>query len=112
MPYVQREEGRIVGLFSLPQPDIEEEFLPEDDAEVIAYNAPKLKPLELVTNAVKGLPVAKRTSPQWGLFINQCLLAIQHEDMEALGYLVNGYSTEDSDYLAILSQAKQLFGLE
>lgn len=49
MPYVQRENGSIVGLFAMPQPGYAEEELPEDNAEVTeflnppaAYIIPKL----------------------------------------------------------------------
>lgn len=72
---------------------------------------PVMNPLEAITMAIKALPVAKRTNAAWGGFISQCLLSIQNQDFEALGYLINNYQTQDSDYNSIITQAKQLFGV-
>lgn len=92
----------------------------------LTFSAPAVvtappNPLDLVTSAVKSLPVAKRTNPDWGAFIAQCILAIEHSDVESLAYLIDsattppqgyvGYTTADSDYLGIMNSAKQLFGL-
>ena len=39
MPYVQRNEnGEISGTFANPQPGFAEEYLPDDDPEVVAFN--------------------------------------------------------------------------
>lgn len=70
-----------------------------------------LDPMVVLTEAVKALPVTKRTDTTWGLFLSQCLIAIPNGDMEALAYLIDGYQTSDPDYMAILAQAKTLFGL-
>ena len=45
MPYVQRDnDGNINGMFANPQPDFAEEYLPDDDPEVVTFlekaNAP------------------------------------------------------------------------
>jgi hypothetical protein len=38
MPYVQRDdEGNITGIFANPQPGFAEEYLPDDDPEVVAF---------------------------------------------------------------------------
>ncbi len=37
MPYVSRENGAISGLFANLQPGFAEEFLPDDNAEVVAH---------------------------------------------------------------------------
>ena len=39
MPYVQRDdEGNITGCFANPQPGFAEEYLPDDNPEVVAFN--------------------------------------------------------------------------
>lgn len=68
-------------------------------------------PLEQITEAVKQIPLEKRTSPVFGTFMSQCLLAIDHNDNEALGYLFNTFETQDSDYLSLITNAKAVFGL-
>jgi hypothetical protein len=73
--------------------------------------AQNLSPLEKVTAAVKELPVEKRANPEFGIFLNQCLLAIQNSDQESLQYIVNNFNTQDADYLALLAKARVLFGL-
>lgn len=40
MPYVQRTEGVIVGAFTNLQPGMAEEWLADDDAEVLAFLSP------------------------------------------------------------------------
>lgn len=40
MPYVKRTAGVVTGLFRRLQPGIVEEFLPDDDAEVMAFRNP------------------------------------------------------------------------
>jgi hypothetical protein len=40
MPYVERREGKIAGLYANPQPGYAEEFLADDHAEVVAYLNP------------------------------------------------------------------------
>jgi len=37
MPYVSREAGIVTGVMRWPSPDIPEEFLADEDAEVLAY---------------------------------------------------------------------------
>lgn len=70
-------------------------------------------PLVTMTAAVMNLPVEKRTDALWGTFIGQCLLAIEHGDIESLAFLVwRKFPTEDPDYLNILGGAKQLFNLQ
>lgn len=45
MPYVKRDEaGKVIGLFANPQPDMPEEWLEDDDPEVIAYLNPPVAP--------------------------------------------------------------------
>lgn len=75
-------------------------------------NTDRRTPLEIITEAVKSLSIEKRTNVTWGIFITQCLLALQHSDMEALVFLLNGFDTKDSDYLQIIATAKSLFNLE
>lgn len=79
--------------------------------ETTWLNTDHRTPLEIITDAVKALPVAKRTDVTWGIFISQCLLALQNSDMEALAFLVNGFVTEDTDYLQIIGAAQTLFNL-
>lgn len=40
MPYVQRGSGVIVGVFTALQPGFAEEFLPDDNPEVMAFLNP------------------------------------------------------------------------
>jgi hypothetical protein len=40
MSYVERMNGKIVGLYANPQPGLAEEFLADDDAELVAYLNP------------------------------------------------------------------------
>ena len=40
MPYVERNAGAVVGLYANPQPGYAEEFLVDDDAEVLAFRNP------------------------------------------------------------------------
>lgn len=77
---------------------------PPDDAVVF-------DPKAILTAAVLALPASKQTDKDWGVFINQCLLAIRYEQMDALAELVNGFQTTDADYLGILDQAKTLYGI-
>jgi len=44
MPYVERVEGPIRGLYAALQEGYAEEFLPDDDAEVIAFLVPPAAP--------------------------------------------------------------------
>lgn len=47
MPYVERVEGTIRGLYAALQEGYAEEFLPDDDAEVVAFlTPPELGPVE------------------------------------------------------------------
>jgi hypothetical protein len=68
-------------------------------------------PLEQITTSVKQLPIEKRTNPEFGTFLSQCLLAIQNNDNQALGYLIGNFNTQDPDYIALLASAKTLFGI-
>jgi hypothetical protein len=44
MPYVERGTDNVIkGLYGKPQPGIPEEFLPDSNAEVIAYSNPAWK---------------------------------------------------------------------
>lgn len=47
MPYVERIDGKVVGLYDLAQEGHAEEFLPEDDVEVVAFNNPPPGPYVL-----------------------------------------------------------------
>jgi hypothetical protein len=40
MPYVQRENGKVVGIWGGPQAGLAETFLPDDHAEVVAFRNP------------------------------------------------------------------------
>lgn len=40
MPYVQRQNGKVVGLFAQPQPGLAEELLADNHADVIAFLNP------------------------------------------------------------------------
>jgi hypothetical protein len=44
MPYVQRANGKIVGVYAQRQPGYAEEWLADDDAEVLAYLNPPPPP--------------------------------------------------------------------
>lgn len=68
-------------------------------------------PLDQIVEAVKQIPVEKRTDSGFGSFMNQCLLAIQNNDQEGLAHLLNSFQSSDSDYQSLISQAKTLFGL-
>lgn len=51
MPYVQRSlGGAITGVYAQPQPGLAEEFLPADNAEVVAYLAPRVIDLSNIDN--------------------------------------------------------------
>lgn len=41
MPYVQRIDGIVVGLYRCPQEEYATEFLPDDDPEVLAITTPQ-----------------------------------------------------------------------
>lgn len=43
MPYVERKDGGVSGLFSASQPGYAEEFLPEDHPEVLAFRIRRKK---------------------------------------------------------------------
>jgi hypothetical protein len=101
-------------------------LVPLTDAELAQVaadlnNYQRPSPLDTITAAVKGLPVEKRTNAAWGGFITQCLLSLEHVDMESFSYLVNcalappagytGFSTSDTDFVNILHGAKQLFNV-
>lgn len=110
--FVERDEtGKVKGLYANPQHGYAEEFLLDDDADVLEYLSPPVDRIALITAAVKALPVAKRANAAWGGLISQCLLAYQNEDLEALGYLLDNFQTADKAYSTIIAQAKQLFGL-
>jgi hypothetical protein len=40
MPYVERRDGKVTGLYANPQPGYAEEFLADDHAEAIAFRNP------------------------------------------------------------------------
>lgn len=43
MPFVQRDQsGKVVGLFNEPQPELAEEFLTDDNAEIVAFHVPHI----------------------------------------------------------------------
>ena len=46
MPYVERDSGTnaVKGLYANPQPGYAEEWLEDDDAEVVAFRAPAIGP--------------------------------------------------------------------
>lgn len=52
MPYVQRIASKIVGLYASLQPAIAEEFLADNNAEVIAYLNPTVDTSSLDTAAL------------------------------------------------------------
>lgn len=47
MPHVQRSAGRVVGIFTNPQPGYAEEYLEDDHADVVAYLNPPPNPDDL-----------------------------------------------------------------
>jgi hypothetical protein len=63
MPFVQREEGHIVGLFNLVQPGIAEEFLPDDDTEIVAYRSPVVNPMEQLEAIITQGQIAMTDAP-------------------------------------------------
>jgi hypothetical protein len=40
MPYVERRDGKVIGLYANAQPGYAEEFLEEDHADVVAFHNP------------------------------------------------------------------------
>jgi hypothetical protein len=56
MPFIERKDGKIAGLYHNRQDGYAEEELPDDNAEVVAY-------LEMVTK-VHGGPAMQRTAPE------------------------------------------------
>jgi len=48
MPYVQRSSGKVCGIYANAQQGYAEEFLPDDNAEVVAYLNPTLTKAQLV----------------------------------------------------------------
>ena len=90
-----------------------------------ALPSPSPSPLDLITAAVKQLDVSKRTDPDFGRFLSQCLTALNspdgQPDMEAVGHLIKialsdtpatgYYQTQDTDFRGIITQAKTLFGV-
>ena len=63
MPYVQREDGRIVGRYNLAQPGITEEFLPDDDPELIASMTPVPSPLDQLEALITQGQLAMEEAP-------------------------------------------------
>jgi hypothetical protein len=69
MPYVARDQlGRISCLFGNEQPGVAEEFLPDDDPEVVAYLTPEPQPESVVIydheNRLRALEGEPPLSPQ------------------------------------------------
>lgn len=77
MPYVARDQFGYIGcLFGNEQPGVAEEFLPDDDPEVVAYLSPKPQPESVVLydhenriRAQEGLPPL--TPEEFVMSINQ-----------------------------------------
>ena len=59
MPYVSRDEsGSVNGVYANPQPDYAEEYLPDDDPEVLAFlNPPPTRREEADAHLAAGLTV-------------------------------------------------------
>lgn len=53
MPYVQRTDGVIIGLYAQPQPDYAEEFIADDAPELVAYLTPS--PLETAPDTLASI---------------------------------------------------------
>ena len=58
MPFAERDGGNVSALYARPQPGRAEEFLADDDAEVIAFNTPVVvTPGEKVEDVLTSDPV-------------------------------------------------------
>jgi hypothetical protein len=92
-----------------------EDERPKPDWETLVNTWPviesRLNPLATITTAIKTLPIQKRTNTEWGSLLTQSLLAIHNDDIEALGYLLNNFQTEDTEYIDIINTAKTLFSI-
>lgn len=63
MPYVERREGKVTGLYANQQPGYADEFLEENDPEVVAFRNPPPPVPQMVTMAQ-----ARLALQQAGLF--------------------------------------------
>lgn len=70
MPFVQRENEKIVGVYAKLQPGYAEEEMPEDDEAVIAFLNPPLPPAASVSSLQVKLQLASMglTDPQIDAF--------------------------------------------
>lgn len=60
MSYVQRDSnGKIKGVYANLQPGYAEEFLPDNNAEIVAYLTPKPVPKQLSIEDLSALLVSK-----------------------------------------------------
>lgn len=66
MPYVQRNAGKVCGIYANAQPGYAEEFLPDDSAEVLEYLNPTLGKEQQIAKilAVRGLTL----DSEWQLY--------------------------------------------
>lgn len=80
------------------------------DGVIIPYTPP-VTPQMQIAGMILALPVEKKNADAWSRLITKCLRAIEYGDLESLSYLVNGFVTEDEDYLQILVTAKSLFNV-
>lgn len=122
MKYFFNPEGDYLGGFDeesltlVPAGAIEVSEPPNDgrdklvDGVIIPYTDP-VPPQMQIAAMILGLSVEKKNADAWSRLITKCLRAIEYGDMASLAYLVNGFSTEDSDYLTILTAAKSLFNI-
>jgi len=63
MPYVERLNGKIVGVYENPQKGFAEEFLPADNPEVVSFNSPKLSKQEKLKQIITAAQDAMKGNP-------------------------------------------------
>lgn len=105
MPYVQRSSGLISGLFANEQVGYAEEFLPGDNAEVVAFlNAPA-PPIQQIR------ALERQYADDQARMTRVALLDLALEKAVALGYTHEQLMLADKGYRAMFLLEQQIESL-
>lgn len=97
MPYAERRDGAVVGLYANAQPGYAEEFLSDDDSEVVAFRSPPAAQPSPSLYAVAKLTIAPGDVS--GIDVNTRFSAALYMDVGS--YLLFFAETQpDTSYLA------------
>ncbi|TVR11857.1 MAG: DUF4376 domain-containing protein [Salinarimonadaceae bacterium] len=114
MPYVQRREGRVVGLYANEQPGYAEEFLAEDHPEVLAFLTPPetldayaaRRRWEIETGGLVVGGAAIRTDRESQALINGALSLVQTDPTATIEFKgAAGWSTLDAAQMTAIALA-------